>query len=431
MDIRIITQLEIIYKFKIMKNSNDPFENALEQLREVQELIHIDKNIFVQLQSPQRFLEVSIPVKMDDGSVKVFTGYRSQFNDARGPFKGGIRFHSDVNISEIKALSAWMTWKTAVAGIPLGGGKGGVIVDPKKLSENELEKLSRGYMQAVYKLIGPSLDVPAPDVYTDPKIMGWMMDEYEKLAGVHVPGMITGKPLSIGGSEVRGYSTAQGAFYVIQEAAKKMGLKKDAAVAIEGFGNAGSYLAQILQKNGYRIVALSDSQGVLVNYMGLDIEEVKKHKQATGSVVGYAGGEKANDLHIMAHEVDIFIPSALENSITKENVQNLKAKMIVEVANGPITPEADAVLAKRNIMVVPDILANAGGVAVSYLEQVQNAYGYYWSEEKVLKKLEEIMTKAFAHVWEEKMRHSTTLRMGAYALAIKRVAQAMNDRGRK
>jgi glutamate dehydrogenase/leucine dehydrogenase len=413
-----------------MNNKNDAFANALAQLGQVQKLIKINKNIFAQLQSPQRVLEVSIPVKMDNGETKVFIGYRSQFNDARGPFKGGIRFHQDVNISEVKALSAWMTWKTAVVGIPLGGGKGGVIVDPKKLSERELEKLSRGYMQAIYKFVGPNLDVPAPDVYTDPKIMGWMMDEYEKIAGQHVPGMITGKPLSIGGSEARGYSTAQGAFYVIREAAKKVGLKKDATVAIEGFGNAGSHLAEILQKNGYRIIAVSDSKGVIVNCMGLDIEEVKKHKEKTGSVVGYAGAEKIKDLHIFAQEADVFIPSALENSITAENVQMMKAKLIVEVANGPITPEADIILAKKNIMVVPDILANAGGVVVSYLEQVQNSYGYYWSEQKVLQKLEEIMTTSFNNVWKEKMKHSTTVRMGAYALAVERVAEAMKDRGR-
>lgn len=408
---------------------NDAFANAIEQLREVQELIHIDKNIFAQLQSPQRILEVSIPVKMDNGNIEVFTGYRSQFSDARGPFKGGIRFHPDVNISEVKALSAWMTWKTAVVGIPLGGGKGGVIVDPKKLSENELEKLSRGYIQKIYKYIGPNQDVPAPDVYTDPKIMGWMMDEYEKISGGHFPGVITGKPLSIGGSEARGYSTAQGAFYVLREAAKKLGLKSDATVAIEGFGNAGAHLAEILQKNRYRIVALSDSKGTIVNYMGLDVDSVKKYKEKNGSVLGYPGAEKMKNLHCMAHEVDIFIPSALENSITKENVETIKAKLIVEVANGPTTPQADAILAKRNIMVVPDILANAGGVVVSYFEQVQNAYGNYWDEEKVLRKLEDVMTTSFAHAWQEKMKHSTTLRMGAYALAVKRVAEAMKDRG--
>ena len=409
---------------------NDAFASAMSQLEQVQKLIKIDKNIFAQLQSPQRILEVSIPVKMDNGNIQVFTGYRSQFNDARGPFKGGIRFHQDVNVSEIKALSAWMTWKTAVVGIPLGGGKGGVIVDPKKLSENELEKLSRGYVQAIFKFIGPNLDIPAPDMYTDPKIMGWMLDEYEKLAGFHIPGVITGKPLSIGGSNVRGYSTAQGAFYVLKEAVKKMGIRKDATVAIEGFGNAGAHLAQILQKNGFRIVALSDSKGMIVNYMGLDVEQVKKYKEKTGSVVGYPGAEKIKHSHIIAQEVDILIPSALENSITVDNVKTVKAKLIIEVANGPITPGADAILAKRNIMVVPDILANAGGVVVSYLEQVQNAYGYYWSEEKVLKKLEQIMKESFAYVWEQKMKHNTTVRMGAYVLAINRVSQAMVDRGR-
>ncbi len=413
-----------------MSKNSDAFANALSQLAQVQKLIKIDQNIFAQLQTPQRILEVSIPVKMDNGKIQVFTGYRSQFNDARGPFKGGIRFHQDVNISEVKALSAWMTWKTAVVDIPLGGGKGGVIVDSKKLSSGELERLSRGYLQAIFKFVGPNLDVPAPDVYTDPKIMGWMLDEYEKIAGFHQPGVITGKPLSIGGSQARGYSTAQGAFFVLRQAAQKMGLRKDATVAIEGFGNAGAHLAEILQKNGYRIVALSDSKGTIVNFMGLDVAGVKKHKAKTGSVVGYSGAEKIKNLSILSQAADIFVPSALENSITVENVKNIKAKLIVEVANGPTTPEADAILAKKNILVVPDILANAGGVVVSYLEQVQNAYGYYWSEQKVLKKLEDIMTKAFAAVWKEKMKHATTLRMGAYALAVERVAQAMQDRGR-
>jgi glutamate dehydrogenase/leucine dehydrogenase len=409
---------------------HDAFENALEQLREVQELIHVDKNIFAQLQSPQRLLNVSIPVKMDDGNIKVFQGYRSQFNDARGPFKGGIRFHPNVSESEVKALSAWMTWKTAVVNIPLGGGKGGVIVDPKNLTVGELERLSRGYIQAIWKFIGPSIDVPAPDVYTDPRIMAWMMDEYEKLVGYHAPGVITGKPLAVGGSIVRDYSTAQGAFYVLDAAAKKMGLKKNATVAIEGFGNAGAHLAEILQKNGYLVIAVSDSQGMAVNCMGLDIADVKKHKEKTGTVMGYTGGEAVAGAHCMNQEADIFVPSALENSITKENVEMIKAKLIVEVANGPTTPEADAILAKRNVLVVPDILANAGGVVVSYFEQVQNAYGYYWKEEEVLEKLEEIMTQSFNHVWEEKMKHSTTMRLGAYALAVKRVAQAMKDRGR-
>lgn len=421
--------MKLVKLMKLRPMSNDPFQNALEQLKEVQSLIKIDENIFAQLQSPQRVLEVSIPVKMDDGKTKVFTGYRSQFNDARGPFKGGVRFHQNVSISEVKALSAWMTWKTAVVDIPLGGGKGGVIVDPKTLSQGELERLSRGYMQAIFKFVGADLDVPAPDVNTDSKIMSWMLDEFEKLTGSHQPGVITGKPLSLGGSLVREYATAQGAFYVLNEAVKKMGLRSDATVAIEGFGNAGAHMAEILQKHGYRIIAVSDSKGIISNCMGLDIAEVKKHKEKTGSVIGYEGSEDSQ-INCSAQDADIFIPAALENSITMENVKSIKAKLIVEVANGPITPEADVVLAKKNILVVPDVLANAGGVAVSYFEQVQNAYGYYWKENEVLEKLEEKMTDAFNKVWEEKRRLSTTMRMGAYALAIKRVAAAMKDRGR-
>lgn len=409
---------------------NDPFQNALEQLREVNELIHVDKNIFAQLQAPQRVLSVSIPIKMDDGNIKVFQGYRSQFNDARGPYKGGIRFHPNVSESEVKALSAWMTWKTAVVNIPLGGGKGGVVVDPKKLSVGELERLSRGYIQAIWQFIGSDQDIPAPDVYTDPRIMGWMMDEYEKLIGHHATGVITGKPISIGGSLVRDYATAQGAFYVLREAAEKMGLPKNATVAIEGFGNAGSHLAEILQKNGYRVIAVSDSKGMAVNHMGLDIAELEKYKKETGSVVGYPGSEQCDEESCMTQDADIFVPAALENSITGENVGKIKAKLIVEVANGPITPEADAILAKKNIMVVPDIVANAGGVVVSYLEQVQNAYGYFWSEKKIIDRLKRIMVDAFNDVWQQKMHHATTMRLGAYALAVKRVAEAMKDRGR-
>jgi glutamate dehydrogenase/leucine dehydrogenase len=413
-----------------MKDAKNTFENALKQIKEVKDIISLDENLYVQLQNPQKFLEVSVPVKMDDGTIKVFIGYRSQFNNARGPFKGGIRFHPDVNIFEVKALSAWMTWKTAVVNIPLGGGKGGVIVDPKKLSDRELEQLSRGYIREIYKFIGPNVDVPAPDVYTDPRIMGWMMDEYEKTAGSHQAGVITGKPLDIGGSEVRSYSTAQGAFYVIDEAVKKIKLKKGATVAIEGFGNAGAHLASILQKKGYKIVAVSDSKGMAVNQKGLDVEDVKKHKTKTGSVANYVGSKKTDSPDCIAQKVDILVPSALEGLINIDNVETIKAKLIVEVANGPITPEADAILIKKKIMVVPDILANAGGVVVSYFEQVQNAYGYYWKEKDILQKLEEIMRNSFKDVWNEKIKYNTSMRMGAYALAVKRVAEAMKARGR-
>lgn len=409
---------------------NNPFDNSLKQLETVKALIKLDENIYEQLKSPEKILEISIPVKMDDGKIKVFTGYRSQYNGARGPYKGGIRFHPDVNIHEVKALSAWMTWKTAVVNIPLGGGKGGVIVDVKKLSANELERLSRGYIDGIYKLIGPDLDVPAPDVYTDPRIMGWMMDEYEKLVGTHQPGVITGKPLSIGGSEARSYSTAMGAVYVMEEAIKKVGLEAGCTVAIQGFGNAGSFMAKLLQDRGYKVAVLSDSQGTICNYMGLDVIDVENHKKTTGSVAGYKGGENDGAKHCLEHEVDILIPAALENSITAENAHLIKAKLIIELANGPITPEADDILKKKNILIVPDILANAGGVAVSYFEQVQNAYGYYWKEQEVLDKLKETMVKSFNEVWKEKENYQTTMRMGAYALAVKRVTQAMKDRGR-
>lgn len=413
-----------------MTNRHDAFANVLEQLEKVQKMVKIDENILARLKSPQRLLTVSIPVKMDNGKTEVFTGYRSQFNDARGPFKGGIRFHQDVNESEVKALSAWMTWKCAVVDIPLGGGKGGVIVDPKKLSLRELEQLSRGYISAISGIVGPDIDVPAPDVYTDPKIMGWMMDEYEKIVGHHAPGVITGKPLAIGGSAGRGYSTAQGAFYALDAAAKKMGLPHDATVAIEGFGNAGSNLALILHKAGYRVVAASDSRGTVAHSAGLAVADLIAHKGRTGAVSGFTGAEDMGAEACIAQSVDIFVPSALENSVTAENADRIKAKLIVEVANGPVTPEADDILAGKGIMVVPDILANAGGVAVSYLEQVQNAYNYYWSEEEIIGKLERIMQVAFEQVWEKKTAHGTTLRMGAYALALERVSEAMEARGR-
>lgn len=411
-----------------MPEVNDPFSGALKQLEKVKKIITLEENIHAQLQAPHRFLEVSIPVKMDNGEIKVFKGFRSQFNNARGPYKGGIRFHPGVNESEVKALSMWMTWKCAVVGIPLGGGKGGVIVNTKELSAAELERLSRGYIRAIYKFIGPHLDVPAPDVYTDPRIMGWMLDEYEKSVGQHAPGVITGKPLSIGGSKARGYSTAQGGFYVLSEAVKKLGLKKDATVAVQGFGNAGANMAKILHENGYKIVAASDSRGVIYNEKGLDVIKLLEHKEKTGGVANFADGKNIEE-DILAQKVDILVLAALENSVTDKNVDLIEAELVVELANGPITLDADEVLAKNEITVIPDILANAGGVAVSYFEQVQNAYNYYWTEEEVLGKLKEIMVTSFNQVWEKKEQYKTDVRMGAYALAVERVAQSMRDRG--
>lgn len=407
---------------------SDAFSGALKQLEKIQKIVNLEENIYEQLKSPQKFLAVSIPVKMDNGKIKVFQGFRSQFNDARGPFKGGIRFHPQVNESEVKALSMWMAIKTAVVGIPLGGGKGGVIVNPKELSVGELERLSRGYIDAIWQFIGPNTDVPAPDVYTDPKIMGWMMDEYEKLVGQHAPGVITGKPLSIGGSKARGYATAQGGFYVLCEALKKMGLKNGKA-AIHGFGNAGASMAKILAANDYKVVAVSDSKGGIANAEGLEMEKLMAHKEKTGTVVNFADAKNIGET-ILEQEADILVLAALENTVTAENARKIKTKLILELANGPITLDADEILVNANVTVVPDILANAGGVAVSYFEQVQNAYGYYWEENEVLQKLEKLMTISFNEVWERKEKYQSDMRMGAYALALERVAQAMKDRGR-
>jgi len=407
---------------------DNPFEGAVKQLEKVNKIINLEANIFERLKSPDKVLEVSIPVKMDNGSTRVFTGYRSQYNNARGPYKGGIRYHHTVNKEEVKALSMWMTWKCAVVGIPLGGGKGGVVVNPKELSDGELERLSRGYIRQINKFIGLQTDVPAPDVYTNPKIMGWMMDEYETLVGSRSSGVITGKPISIGGSEARSYSTAQGGYYILDESVKKLKMK-NATVAIQGFGNAGANMAKIISEAGYRVVAVSDSKGAIYNSKGLDIPALMEHKEKTGSVKDFAEGKNLKG-DILEQEVGILVLSALENAVNLDNVQNLKTQMIIELANGPITLEADGVLHNNGVTVVPDVLANAGGVAVSYLEQVQNAYNYYWKEEEVLNKLEEMMRTAFQQVWDKKEQYKTDVRMGAYSLAVERVAQAMRDRGR-
>jgi glutamate dehydrogenase/leucine dehydrogenase len=406
------------------------FDKFLGQIGKTREFVKIEENIYHQLESVQRFLEVSIPVKMDNGEVRVFRGFRSQYNDARGPFKGGIRFHQNVNEGEVKALSAWMAFKTAVVGIPLGGGKGGVIVNPKELSTGELERLSRGYIRAISPIIGDWTDIPAPDVNTDPAIMGWMLDEYEKARGRHEPGVITGKPLSIGGSKARGYSTAQGGFYILDEAVKKLGLPKNATVSIQGFGNAGRNIAKILQDKGYKIISVSDSSATIVNAMGLDIDEAGKYKDKTGALLGYDGAEVMRKTDCSLEDADIFIPAALENSITGEDAERLKARLIVELANGPLTAEAEEILNENGVVIVPDILTNAGGVVVSYFEQVQNAYGYYWEESEVLDKLEKIMRRSFDEVWKISEEKKTTLRNSAYIIAVSRIAEAMRDRGR-
>jgi glutamate dehydrogenase/leucine dehydrogenase len=425
--------------------SSNPFVNATKQLENAGRLLKLDDNVLEILKNPKRILEVSIPVKMDSGKIKVFKGYRVQYNDALGPFKGGIRFHPKVNLSEVKALSAWMTWKCAVVDLPFGGGKGGVIVDSSKLSNNEIEKLSRGYIQAVRDFIGPEKDVPAPDVYTNPQIMAWMMDEFSKIKGYNVPGVITGKPLEVGGAKGRKFSTSQGGVYALEKAVEKMKLDpKKITIAIQGFGNAGSFMAEILYALGYNVVAVSDSKGGIISDIrsnskeaklpigslasakrdSLDIKSIIKFKKDTKSVIGFPGTRTITNEQLLKLDADVLIPAALENVITEKNAGQIKAKLIVELANGPVTPEADIKLEKKGIVVIPDILANAGGVIVSYFEWVQNLQSYYWDENENIGKLKKIMENSFDEIWSKKEELGISARLAAYAVAVERVAKA-------
>jgi len=408
----------------------NPYKDAVQQLREATDILGLEPSIYDQLKQPVRIHEVAIPVRMDNGTTKIFTGYRSQHCDWRGPTKGGIRYHQDVNISEVKALSMWMTWKCAVTNLPYSGGKGGVIVDPRKLSKGELERLSRGYIRALHRQLGPERDIPAPDVYTTPEIMGWMMDEYSLLRGYNAPGVITGKPLSIGGSLGRGIATAQGGLHVLRELMAVLKKKpKGTTVAIQGMGNAGETMAKLLAKDGYTIVAVSDSRGGIFNPKGLKIADVVAYKKETGSVVGFAGAKALSNKQLLELKVDVLVPAALENQITDTNAGRIKAKVVLGLANGAVTPGADKKMFKKGIHSVPDILANAGGVTVSYYEWVQNQTGDYWEETVVLKKLEKAMVKAFHEVWALKVKHNVSIHTAAYLLAVDRVAQAMRDRG--
>ena len=408
----------------------DPFENVLKQLEKVNKVLKLDEGIYEALKKPKRFLEVTVPVTMDNGKVKVFTGYRCQYNDARGPTKGGIRYHWNVSPSEVRALAAWMTWKCAVVDIPYGGGKGGIICNPKEMSDREIERLSRGFIAAIYKFIGPELDVPAPDVYTNPKIMGWMMDEFSKIRQHYSPGVITGKPLSIGGSLGRGDATAKGAWYTIREYVKylKWDMKKT-TTAVQGYGNAGSYIAQFLHDQGSKVIAVSDSQGGIYNEAGLDPYKVLEHKEKTGSVVDFPGAKNITNEELLFLKCDILCPSALENQITAKNADKIQAKMVAELANGPVTPEADEILIKKGVYQLPDFLCNAGGVTVSYFEWVQNLMNYYWSADEVYEKLDKKMTKAFWDVIAAKEKYNIDMRTASYAVAIQRVVDAMKARG--
>ncbi|MGC9137597.1 MAG: Glu/Leu/Phe/Val family dehydrogenase [Thermoplasmata archaeon] len=414
-----------------MAEELNPFKIAQEQLDKAAKVMKLDPAVHAILREPMRVLEVTIPVKMDDGSVKVFKGFRVQYNDARGPTKGGIRFHPQETLDTVKALAAWMTWKTSVVDIPYGGAKGGVICDPKSMSEAEIERLSRGYIRAIGRFIGPEKDIPAPDVYTTPQIMAWMMDEYSKIVGYNAPGVITGKPLEVGGSLGRGDATARGGMYCLREAAKKIKLDlSKATVAIQGFGNAGQFAHKLITEMfGSKVVAVSDSKGGIYSEEGLDFEKVLAHKEKTGSVVNFPGTKNITNEELLELKVDVLIPAALENQITAKNADKIKAKIVLELANGPTTPEADEILYKKGILDIPDFLANAGGVTVSYFEWVQNINGYYWTLDEVHQKLDQKMTKAFWDVMDAMEKYKVEPRTAAYIVAVKRVADAVKIRG--
>ena len=407
------------------------FKIAQAQLDQAAEILGLDSATHALLREPMREFHVTIPVRMDDGSVKVFKGFRVQYNDARGPTKGGLRFHPDETIDTVRALAAWMTWKTAVVDIPLGGGKGGIICNPKEMSRGELERLSRGYIRAIGHYIGTEVDIPAPDVYTTPQIMAWMMDEYSKMVGYNVPGMITGKPIPLGGSAGRGDATARGGMYTIREAVKILGLELEGAtVAVQGYGNAGHFAHKLVTEMfGCKVVAVSDSRGGIYNPDGLDFGAVTAHKKNTRSVVNFAGTKNISNEELLELDVDILVPAALENQIGDWNAANIKAKIVAELANGPTTPEADDILHKNGVFVIPDFLCNAGGVTVSYFEQVQNAYDFYWEEDEVYEKLDKKMTAAFHAVYNAAQKYNVHNRMGAYAVAVARVAEVVKLRG--
>jgi glutamate dehydrogenase len=418
------------------KESLNPFENAQKMLKEACEKLGAEPAVYEILSEPLRVLEVSIPVKMDDGTIKIFKGFRSQHNDAVGPTKGGIRFDMEVTRDEVKALSLWMTFKCSVTGIPYGGGKGGIIVDPKKLSKGELERLSRGYIDAIYKLIGEKVDIPAPDVNTNGQIMAWMVDEYNKLVGHSAIGTLTGKPLEFGGSKGRTAATGYGVALTVREALKKQNIDiNDAAVAIQAYGNVGSFTGTILQNMGAKIVAVAEYSReqnrtyAIYKKDGLDAKAMMEYNEKNHTLLGFKDAVEIPMSEFWGLSVDVLIPAARENQITLENVNSINAKVIAEAANGPVTPEADTILHERGVLVTPDILTNAGGVTVSYFEWVQNLYGYYWSEKEVEEKEEIAMVNAFNDIWKIKEEYNVSMRNAAYMHSVKRVASAMKLRG--
>ncbi len=410
----------------------NPFKIAQAQLDEAAGLLGLDEATHQALRWPLKEFVYTLPVRMDDGSFKVFRAYRVQYNNARGPTKGGLRWHPDETIDTVRALAAWMTWKTAVVDIPLGGGKGGVTCNPKEMTETEKERLARAYIRAVGPQLGVHKDVPAPDVYTTPQIMAWMMDEYEAVVGYSHPGVITGKPIPVGGSQGRGDATARGGIFTVREACKALGINaKEATFAIQGFGNAGQFAALLTPRilGTRKLIAASDSRGGVMNKNGLDCEALVKFKLETGKVEGFPGSEPISNEDLLELGVDILFPSALENVITDKNADKIKAKVSCELANGPTTPEADVILHEKGTFVIPDFLANAGGVTVSYFEQVQNTYNYYWTLDDVYAQLDQKMTKAFHDVHKMREAKQVHNRLAAYLVSVSRVAEAMKLRG--
>jgi len=408
----------------------NPFRIAMRQFDAAAAKLGLDNGLREVLRRPRRALTLSLPIKMDDGSVRVFQGFRVQHNNSRGPCKGGIRYHPGVTFDEVQALASWMTWKCATVNIPFGGGKGGIVCDPRKLSKGELERLTRRYAYEISPIIGIASDIPAPDVYTDSQVMAWIMDTYSMIQGHSAPGIVTGKPTFLGGSQGRREATARGCVFTVQAACDVLGIDlSKATAAIQGFGNAGSISGQLLSERGTRVIAVSDSKGGILNRRGLNIAAVEKHKSKTGSVVGFRGAKPISSAEVLELECDVLVPAALENQITLENASRIKAKIVAEAANGPTTPGADAVLHRKKILVLPDILANAGGVTVSYFEWVQDLQELFWDEDEVNKKLERVMVEAFEAVHANARKYKVDMRTAAYILAIDRVARATESRG--
>jgi glutamate dehydrogenase len=410
----------------------NPYEAVLKLLQIAGEKLKLDPGVHEVLKRPMRTIIVNVPTTMDDGSIRVFTGYRVQYNDVLGPTKGGTRYHPDLTLDEVIALAAWMTLKTAVTGLPLGGGKGGIRCNPKEMSPGELERLTRGYTRALARFIGPRSDVPAPDVYTDSQTMAWIMDEYSQIVGYNAFGVVTGKPVDVGGSLGRNEATSRGVMYTIIEAAKHLGIElQGATVAVQGFGNVGFHSATLLRELGCKIVAVSDSRGAILDPDGLNPAKVLEHKNKTGSVTGYKNCRALSNKELLELECDILVPSALESQITRANAGKIKAKIVAEGANGPTTPDADETLYRNGVFVIPDILANSGGVIVSYFEQVQNQMNYYWTEEEVRSRLESTIVNAFKDVFAVSEQYKVNMRIAAYMNAVKRLADAMSFRNRK